>query len=410
VLEPWDPLLDQSRLGPARVLVSRICRNILSKDALFCDSADFASRALLLTYASRSDLDIPLGNKAQEYADLAGERMSSAMPIALHGGMCGAAWMLRHMSNPWWAPHNPENPLSEVDEFLVSHILQEAPSLRLFDLIDGIVGVGIYLLEHPVDSNLKALRWIVHYLYDTREEVSTGYRWLTPPELLPDHQRSKLSKGYYNLGLAHGLAGIIHFLAEAVHAKIETETASSLLEGAISWLLSCRNKSVVGPSIFPNWVTPEGKSTSSRIAWCYGDLGIGSVLLRVSLRLKRSDWESAAHEILNRCVERSSERDCNAALCHGAFGISHIYNRLYHTVRLEPLRTCAVEYLELGLQIVDAAGAGEEKRSSPQMTMPGYKLDPFLEGDVGIALALLSATSPLLPAWDRMLGLSGHGS
>jgi hypothetical protein len=44
-------------------------------------------------------------------------------------------------------------------------------------------------------------------------------------------------RGYYNLGLAHGVPGVIAFLGKVCAVGVACDKARPLLDGAVHWLL-----------------------------------------------------------------------------------------------------------------------------------------------------------------------------
>jgi len=112
-----------------------------------------------------------------------------------------------------------------------------------------LVGFGVYALEQlPSPSAIECLAYVVDRLDEIAERSADGITWFALPKLLPDSQRQLCPNGYYNLGVAHGVAGVIAFLAN-VYALDEREVrgvtrvrtkARQLLEGAVAWLLARR--------------------------------------------------------------------------------------------------------------------------------------------------------------------------
>jgi len=160
----------------------------------------------------------------------------------------------------------------------------------------------------------------------------------------------------------------------------------------------------VGPGISPK---------PTRLAWCYGDLGIAVALLQAARGVREPAWEREAMMIARRCAARPAEQsgvvDCG--LCHGAAGVGHLFNRLFQATGDESLRDAARFWFNrtFDMRRPNEAIAGfpawmpdperpEEKR---WVAEPG-----ILEGAAGVALALLAATTGIEPEWDRMLLVS----
>jgi hypothetical protein len=149
---------------------------------------------------------------------------------------------------------------------------------------------------------------------------------------------------------------------------------------------------------------------ASRVAWCYGDLGISLALLGAARRAGRPEWEGEALDIARRVAGRSPEHAgvADAALCHGTAGNAHLFNRLHHATGEVLFRDAALEWFQRTLAFHQAGqGMGgffaytpdlEDATRDPWAPVPG-----LLEGAAGIGLALLAALGSAEPVWDQML-------
>src|SRR5262249_41099381 len=116
----------------------------------------------------------------------------------------------------------------EIDQTL-AELLAQAPWKDDYDLVSGLVGYGVYALERlPSPGAVACLEAIVTHQEATSEEQSGGLTWWTRPELLPPHQHQMAPQGYYNLGLAHGVPGVIALLGRICAAGIAAERARRL--------------------------------------------------------------------------------------------------------------------------------------------------------------------------------------
>jgi lantibiotic modifying enzyme len=163
------------------------------------------------------------------------------------------------------------------------------------------------------------------------------------------------------------------------------------------------------PVRFDLW-SPSSLPTPSRLAWCYNDLGIAAVMGQISRLTLDSSHCAFAHDLLEHCIDVASKLSSpNAALCHGAAGVSHIMNRAYQETGDPRCLSVALTYLKRVLEMREIGrGVGGYTRDISQSADQGSReADPsFLSGAVGIALALLSAVTSIEPQWDRLLLLS----
>jgi lantibiotic modifying enzyme len=418
-LSAWQPLLTGDLRAAALTTVVQIAEQLAAiDDAPVSYRSDLA---LFFAYLARSAAtlgdDQLLAASAISSADVQLEQAmellaTTPLGAALYGGLAGVGWSLAHLAN-WVYVADEDDPNTVIDELLLTAV-QQSPWPGIYDLIGGLVGIGVYALERlPHPSGAALLAQVVTRLAEQAVVLPNGITWFTPAVLLPAQQRQQFPNGYYNLGVAHGVPGVIALLGRAVAAGVASEQASQLLAGAVRWLAS--QETTPDPTAsaaealggFPAWVTPEmtqpiaGKP--SRLAWCYGDLGIAVALLGVTQRLDQPTWAATARRVAQRAAQRSLAESGvrDGCLCHGAAGAAHLFNRLYQATG-DPLfgeqARCWFEQA-LALRQPDQGIAGYcFWRGAAWESSPG-----FLEGAAGIGLALLAACDTHAPNWDRLL-------
>jgi hypothetical protein len=321
---------------------------------------------------------------------------------SLHCGLTGVGWAVGHLGDRLPGLDGEEN-AADIDEVLLEH-LTRSPWAEDYDLISGLVGFGVYALERlPRPAAVACLERVIDRLAETAEHRPEGITWWTNPEWLAAPTRERFPRGYYNLGLAHGVPGVIALLAGACAAGVAGARARPLLEGAVGWLLAQQ-----GPGGFPYWVAPEADRKPTRLAWCYGDPGVAAALLGAARCRGEPAWECRARALARRAAGRPPEEAgvVDAGLCHGAAGLGHLFNRLFQATGAPWLAEAARFWFErtLALRRPGRGVGGYEAWQLGDDGAPTWVPDPgLLTGAVGIALALLAATTPVEPAWDRVL-------
>jgi hypothetical protein len=321
----------------------------------------------------------------------------------LYSGFAGVAWAVEHVL--WRLAPDAEDPGEEIAAALREH-LSQSPWQRLYDLIGGLVGYGVYALERlPRPGGRECLDLVVARLAEGAERPGSGIpgiTWFTPPELLTPEALKMCPTGYYNLGVSHGVPGVVALLREIEAAGLSTPLTRELLEGARAWLLE-QKLPPEALSVFSYHVAPGVEPRPSRLAWCYGDLGIAAALLgtdrKEALELGR---KAAAYP-----VDQAGIKD--AGLCHGAAGVAHLFNRLYQASGDPVLAEAARGWFKrtLDLRRPQEGIAGFLAWDADDRDELGWRSDPgFLLGAAGIGLALLSAATGTVPAWDRVLLVS----
>jgi lantibiotic biosynthesis protein len=319
----------------------------------------------------------------------------------LYAGFSGLAWSIEHI-----CPTEDEadvDPNAGIDEALAL-LLRQSPWPGHFDLIEGLVGVGVYALERtPRPTSMACLRQILDRLAETATERGDGITWWTNPHFLgPDMER--YPDGYHNLGVAHGIAGVIAFLARAcAFAELEP-AARPLLERAVAYLLGFR----LPPGSGGNFSAFEEERFPARAAWCYGDPGIATALLGAARATGRADWERVAVDIALDAARRpfADTRVVDASLCHGTAGLAHLFNRMYHATGEPRLGEAATDWVR---HTIEMRGAPNEAAGFLFYGMDDDGGDDwapkrrFPDGVVGVGLALLGCISDVAPDWDRVL-------
>lgn len=334
---------------------------------------------------------------AEAFADRAAALGASAtMEARFIKGFVGVGWLFELMQDSA-DPTGPDDDDAGLDAAVAALAQRDPwPGVGYFDLVSGLVGAGVYFLSRPSSPQVSAyLEAIVYRLEESAEYLEDGIAWWGATVLGPDHVVS-----CFNLGLAHGVPGVVGFLARALSRGVSPRRTHALLEGAVRWILAQRL--AAGPSCFPTYCTPAGPDGPARAAWCYGDPGVALALMAAASAADRRDWEAAAVDVALVAARRPTETThvLDASVCHGAAGLVHVFNRLYQASGEAQLRDAAARWAETTLGLL-AAGRWDGVPGSGAPLVA--KRASVLEGQAGIALALLSASSERAPLWDAML-------
>jgi len=344
---------------------------------------------------------------AKRFLDQAGGWLAECgVGEGLHGGFSGVAWTATHLMKMF--PEEINFDCEEIDQGL-ENLLAHSPWIRSYDFIDGLAGLAVYALEQlPHTIGRKCTEQIINQIEKLATKSGDDITWFTPPYMIfNENQLAEFPQGYYNLGLAHGVPGVIGLLSEVYAAGIEQPRLRKILNGAISWLL--KQKQFKGEnSIFSSYTHPNKLDfVGSRLAWCYGDPGIAITLLLAARHLEESSWENEALEILRHAAKISFQASgvFDAGICHGAAGLAHIFNRAYQATGEDTFKEAAIRWYKttLIMKQPNQAVAGFPTAFFENNKLE-YKPDPgFLTGAAGVGLVLLAAVSPIEPQWDRVL-------
>ncbi|MFG3403618.1 lanthionine synthetase C family protein [Streptomyces sp. NPDC048142] len=275
----------------------------------------------------------------------------------------------------------------------------DRPRVAEFDLFYGLTGLGSYLYSR--DPAAPVLREVLTYLVrltlplDGDPDQLPG--WWT--ELDPSGRRpAEFPGGHGNLGMAHGVGGILSLLAIGARAGVIVDDQITAMKRICDWLDHWRQGSETNPW-WPQWITLAEHRTGTvtqpgplRPSWCYGTPGLARAQQLAALALGDTDRQHLAEHALLACLSDPDQlgRIRDAGICHGAAGLLHTTHRVAR----------------------DAIVTGFDAHLSSLRTLllkqPPTDDDGFLDGEAGRALALQTAQTPgtTVSGWDACL-LSG---
>jgi len=423
----WVPIVQESSVlaGVVWESIDAIAAALCQPDSRLFEMEHHCNLALFFAYLARARKDRTYAERAIEHLNAAIEGTGPQSSFALYGGLCGLGWTAKHIlyvldgnqtsifGQPYFHEYsqlieqNHSQLTQEIDAHLIAQ-LHAYPRSWPYDLISGLVGFGIYFLEGHDFLGSDGIELIVNLLEAAAERTPSGARWRTSPEYMSALERQHNSEGFYNLGVAHGIPGVLFFLAKVAAIGVLKERASRLLNEGFEWLVS-QEKRGCRLVRFDLW-NRSSLPTPSRLAWCYNDLGIAAVMVHISRLTLDPKHYIFAHDLLEHCINVASNLvSPDAALCHGAAGVAHIMNRAYQENEDPRCLNIALTYIRRVLEM-RKPGTGVGGYSRPVSKSAGHATqdtDPrFLSGAVGVALALLSAVTSIEPRWDRLMLLS----
>jgi lantibiotic modifying enzyme len=421
----WSPILSGETAGHARQAIAEIAADLrqvfLAQPRPESPSwtrrgpslaGGDAGQSCFFAYLDRARPEEGHDDTAMELLERATETTGEMQaPPGLYSGFSGVAWTLEHLRGRLFEDGG-EDPGEEVAAALREH-LALTPWRGHYDLISGLVGFGVYALERlPRPGGRECLEQVVARLGELAERRPDGVTWLTSTDLMMDRDLEMFPRGNYNLGVAHGVPGVIPLLARVCAAGLDAgDLARELLDGAVAWTLARKLPEGAG-SVFPynvaDGMTADAGPKPTRLAWCYGDLGIAASLLAAARAVGEESWEREALGIARRAAARRAESSgvLDAGVCHGAAGAAHLFNRIHQATGDAACREAALYWLDRTLAFREPGqgvggyrmwvmGEGEEL---------DWRSDPgFLTGSAGVGLVLLAATTPVEPQWDRLL-------
>jgi lantibiotic modifying enzyme len=324
--------------------------------------------------------------------------------FGLYAGFLGPAWTMEHLAGRCFDVDGDPN--ESLDEPLLA-LLRRSPWEFHFDLMTGLTGMGVYALERlDRGSGTAMISAIVARLAELTRADGPGRTILTEPHLLLPEHRSVYPRGHHDLGVAHGIAGVIGLLAACIEARALGADAHALLADLVRWLLAQRGD--VPGARFDYYVMDGVGHRGSRTAWCYGNPGIAAALLWAARVTDNAEWERDALELARGSLRRPYAETgvVDVTICHGSAGLAHVYNRLFQATGDPSFAAGARLWLADAThrRRIGEGLAGFGALWTNAQGEPEWRTDPgFLVGAAGVGLAYLAAASDVEPEWDRKL-------
>ncbi len=322
-------------------------------------------------------------------------------------GTAGVGWFLEYAAKQQWLEEDTNELLADLDNLLhfkLNQFLQQ----HNWDFLHGAVGLGFYFLSRQTNTTsvTDSLDTLLLYLEHTAEQTpDKGYKWKS----VLNHETNQIG---YNISISHGMSSIVVLLSKMYQLEQYKDRSKILLEGVVNYILAQEIDKEKYGSYFPSYaIESEEELRASRLAWCYGDLGIAMALWQAGIAMQNENWKNKAIEVLLFAAENrhdlQQEFVMDAGLCHGSAGIAHIFYRAWWNTRMPEFKQAADYWFETTLKMAYHTDglAGFKTWRTPEYG--GWQNSySVLEGIAGIGLAMLSYITETEPTWDECLLLS----
>lgn len=288
---------------------------------------------------------------------------------------------------------------------ILENVRQNRPTpSHLYDLISGISGIGRYALENIsqpefykfAEDITKVLIQFCNPL-SIKDKKVPGWLLLNSSQ---NHFYPYTYNGHFNLGLAHGITGVLAYLSIALLKGIEVVGHKEAIRRIIEWLFSksyIRNSAVQWPEIifFEEEIQDESfKNVCSRNAWCSGVPGIARTLFLTGKALKDNELKTFALRVFRGIFQRPKNEwgIISPNLCHGVSGLLKITAEMVKEDNCEDLipKISELQNALLSYYQPDAIFGFKDIELCPDNTYAELNKICLLEGSIGILLTLLT--------------------
>jgi len=289
-----------------------------------------------------------------------------------------------------------------------------------FDIESEFIDLDKYLFDEAIiqikKDNIDYLHGamgVFHY-FSSREQTPKVSEYLNTISLVICNKAIHANEGIYfcntglerltkndvDLGLAHGLCGILLLLINAWPFLSNKPQVETIINLGVQYIIK-HELPVNFPQEEFSFFSFELKlatneiSRVNRLAWCYGDLNQVLLLYRAGKLLGNSEYTAIADRIGLQQIHRksiNSTLSTDAHFCHGSAGLAQFYKCLYNETLNYSYYKAYEFWIEETLSLIDK-----------EIENNNYSTNPvsLLEGWPGIALVLLDYIAIEKTPWAK---------
>lgn len=362
------------------------------------------SGVLLFQFYYSKLFDEPYGNNVQkEILRLCYDKINGGYESPTYcAGLAGMGWTLDHLYQHGFISEGNDEYFLDFESYLYKVMIKYI-SGSYYDFLHGALGIAFYFTKRLENTNSGKLRkeykgYLLEFIQKLKYcslQKSTGRSWLS---------WTSTGEKDVNFSLSHGISSIINFLSRLIEIDDFGTMPLQLLTDTIDFLTSNEIQHENSESVYPSWLKEKG--ALSRVAWCYGDLGIGLSLFKASLTLKDDDLKDKALDVLVKTSNRTDPEQSkviDAGICHGAFGNALVFYKLFNKTKKSIFRETAEFWFNQGMEMgrfKDGLAGFKEWSNRENIWINSNTL---LTGISGIGLVLIDYLSNFENNWDECL-------
>ncbi|TLX46009.1 lantibiotic biosynthesis protein [Pseudoalteromonas phenolica] len=306
----------------------------------------------------------------------------------LSNGLAGQAWVLEYLNQADMEDYDSEL-LSDMDQIFYD-ALNFQPWPGEIESVLGLAGYAPYTARRSKQSEQAALYGVIvdNFASVAQQVDDKLISWSQPEYSVYRFEKDDRKKPEFNLGLAHGVPGIIAALIPALNIDAIKDKTAQLVTQSCDWLLTQQNPNHEEEHCYGSCSGGEHKS---RLGWCYGDLTIALTLARAGHALDRPSYVDEARRMALKAAKRDAESGFinDAGLCHGFVGLVSIYQLLNQLMPHPELEQAAKYWLNYSLEQYQEKGL-EAFYAYNGETTQHYENFGFLMGYAGVGVGFIS--------------------
>lgn len=322
------------------------------------------------------------------------------------GGVCGITWLLEHLVNEGFIEYDLEGLYEDTDEYLNEHMIYYMNNGD-YDYLHAALGIANYFLNR---NTSKTNNYLLHFinLLASNSIIDKQQETISFKSLITNTGNPFLA---FNFSLSHGMASIIYFLQRCLlheHFK-NNNKVNDLILGLQNFYFKNQNDIRAYNSYFPSWIGETNIKRNSRIAWCYGDLGVGITFLNCGINHSKNEISEYGINVLMKTLNRKDldkENIVDAGICHGSSGLALIYDRAYNLTKKNAFLKASNYWIDISLNLSTHADGICGYKAYLGTEIDFVNETGFLEGISGIGLVFLSKLDRSKRNWEKAFMIS----
>ncbi|WP_161597139.1 lanthionine synthetase LanC family protein [Dyadobacter flavalbus] len=280
----------------------------------------------------------------------------------------------------------PNTFLEDIDMILLKKMRFELDQKNIGGFVNGALGYGLYFLQRSYfnrDGIERIVAELIRGIVRNAVRTDQGCYWIS---------RLHAHKPNTYLSMPHGSAAVALFLSRAVEMGLYSASQlQDIMQDTIAFIQAHR----VHDRHY-QYIDIVQDPHESRLALCYGDMGIGYMLLRAGSVFNRRDWYEEGMVLLKKCASRREDGITgvqDASILFGATGLALMFDRIARLTK-DPLmkETSAFWYSQILRYDCSPDGYAGFKAANNQWHT--HTNLAFGEGIIGIGCGLIKGLNP----------------
>lgn len=333
--------------------------------------------------------------------------------LSLWGGICGIALSSVCMSDGFSRYKNFLNSINQLIIDLVNEKLEFLKNVsklkdKYYDVMYGLAGVANYhMLFLDSKEMIGSLKLIVEYFISLCKDYPIDgiyYPGFTLNMLDSSFIQNRKSKYCINLGLSHGIPGVLLILVKSYMKGIRISGHLKAIQYLKDILF---NSYIINQKCWPDFIIfyddPNKvmiEKKYARDAWCYGTPGVAYVMLKTAEVLNDDHLKTISVDAMLNSLKHQSGI-ISSTFCHGYAGLLYLSNRFYKDTKIESFNDYQKSLVSKILSFYDRRYVFGFKNIG---IMDGQKCqnDDFglLSGTIGVILSLFAVYYERKTPWD----------